>query len=942
MIHRTPSVPPTCGLRATARSERPRFASPATAAALVAVAVLAILAVAAPATAVEVVYATAHDPDHGNGSWPRFLVRPTGGATLFDVRTGPFDYPACLWRTDGTAAGTVPIPGCPQILGSRFEAIVDGRLFFPALRDDAIDLWTSDGTVAGTRPLTALAPGLGIHSLSFAGADDPLRVVVFADDGVHGFEPWASDGTVEGTRVLDLTPGEESTSTGYPAIFDGKLLLPVWTGGNIELWASDFTVEGTTPIAILPASHALYSPLATVAEGVVFVTRTADCVAHLWASDGTAAGTRELGNFPNYCGASLSLRYAFVEGPTALQDHVYFLADDGLHGREIWRTDGGVLTRVSELAPDEPFADPGLFFPGVLGGRLVFPADGGPGVGTELFATDGAPESTAVVADVCPGDCSGLPRETFPALGGGKLFFAADDGVHGLEAWMTDGTVAGTRMRADVCPGSCSSVTAGGNVSGYGFVLQVASDPIHGQEVWRSELTTGAMTRLTDFESPMPFHPDFVRFVDVAHGIVFAADDGLHGLELWVTDGTAAGTRLLANLVAEPGPVTEPPPPPHGFHGLATFHGGVVDLFWEPGAGGGAVATWIVEARSPGFGWTVVSTLEGNPPLPFARLSLEDDTPYTFRVRAENSVGVSAWSAPFHLTTLVSYDEDPCATGQGLCLQGGRFLVEVDWRNQHAGPSDPASGVGVPVEATDLSGYFWFFRPDNIELVVKVLDGTSINGFYWTFYGALSDVEYWITVTDLTSLERRTYHNPPGQVCGRGDTGSIASESAGAAGEVWAEVSVAATLPAWTDQPTDPVPPGARAVAFDAAPRTVRATSHPAQPCVADAETLCLLGGRFRVRVAWTDQHNGGSGVGSALPYADRTGFFTFFNPANVELVVKALDGRAVNGKIWFFYGALSDVGYTITVDDLADGHASRQYTNAPGSICGRADTGAF
>jgi hypothetical protein len=111
---------------------------------------------------------------------------------------------------------------------------------------------------------------------------------------------------------------------------------------------------------------------------------------------------------------------------------------------------------------------------------------------------------------------------------------------------------------------------------------------------------------------------------------------------------------------------------------------------------------------------------------------------------------------------------------------------------------------------------------------------------------------------------------------------------------------------------------------------------------VADDETLCLLDGMLAVTVDWTDHHNGGSGVGRARPYTDLTGFFWFFHPENVELVVKALDGRTVNGKIWVFYGALSDVGYTIRVENREDGHAVRTYTNPPGTICGNGDTAAF
>lgn len=78
--------------------------------------------------------------------------------------------------------------------------------------------------------------------------------------------------------------------------------------------------------------------------------------------------------------------------------------------------------------------------------------------------------------------------------------------------------------------------------------------------------------------------------------------------------------------------------------------------------------------------------------------------------------------------------------------------------------------------------------------------------------------------------------------------------------------------------------------------------------------------------------HNDRSGVSGAEPYADRTGFFWFFKPDNIELVVKVLDGTPVNGKTWVFYGALTDVGYTLTVTDTATGHAVERYVNEPGT----------
>jgi hypothetical protein len=98
-------------------------------------------------------------------------------------------------------------------------------------------------------------------------------------------------------------------------------------------------------------------------------------------------------------------------------------------------------------------------------------------------------------------------------------------------------------------------------------------------------------------------------------------------------------------------------------------------------------------------------------------------------------------------------------------VAGGRFSVTVAWRTPQG-----ATGAGAALAAGDRTGLFWFFREDNLELVVKALDGSGINGHWWFFYGALSDVEYTITVTDTVTGAVRTYHNPPGQMASRADT----------------------------------------------------------------------------------------------------------------------------------------------------------------------------
>lgn len=291
-------------------------------------------------------------------------------------------------------------------------------------------------------------------------------------------------------------------------------------------------------------------------------------------------------------------------------------------------------------------------------------------------------------------------------------------------------------------------------------------------------------------------------------------------------------------------------------------------------------------------------------------------------------VGATAWNvfaqARFNPFTARSLPGEPCSPGpEVLCLLDGRFAIEVDWRNQHAGGTE---GQGIAVQGTDKSGYFWFFNPVNIELIVKALDGRSVNGRFWIFWGALSDVEYTIRVTDTVSGDRRTYHNDPGDICGGADTSAFPTASPAAGPRV----------PEVVGSPWSVFP-----LTVPSAPPTHQ-SSPASAPCSPGPQALCLADGRFRVTVHWRNQHaNGTEGEGNATPYTGTSGFFWFFNEANVELIVKILDGRTINGRFWVFYGALSDVEYDITVTDTATG-LSKTYHNDPGNICGNADTGAF
>ncbi|HEV2062981.1 MAG TPA: trypsin-like peptidase domain-containing protein, partial [Thermoanaerobaculia bacterium] len=96
-------------------------------------------------------------------------------------------------------------------------------------------------------------------------------------------------------------------------------------------------------------------------------------------------------------------------------------------------------------------------------------------------------------------------------------------------------------------------------------------------------------------------------------------------------------------------------------------------------------------------------------------------------------------------------------------------------------------------------------------------------------------------------------------------------------------------------------------------------------PCTASATALCLSGGRFRVTAAWQTATASGDGMG--VQQTPDTGYFWFFNNANVEMVVKVLNGCSTNNRYWVFAGGLTNVRVAVSVTDTQNGNV-RTYVN--------------
>jgi glucose/arabinose dehydrogenase len=128
--------------------------------------------------------------------------------------------------------------------------------------------------------------------------------------------------------------------------------------------------------------------------------------------------------------------------------------------------------------------------------------------------------------------------------------------------------------------------------------------------------------------------------------------------------------------------------------------------------------------------------------------------------------------------------------------------------------------------------------------------------------------------------------------------------------------------------------------------RVARLSTQAAEPepepfvCEEGPATLCLAGGRFRVSATW--RSTAGAGAASVVPLTGDTGALWFFDDSNIEVLVKVLDGRAVNGNFWVFAAGLTDVEVSLEVADAATG-ARRAYTSSLGEPFRTiADTTAF
>jgi ELWxxDGT repeat protein len=445
-----------------------------------------------------------------------------------------------LWKSDGTAAGTVMVkdidPGSGGGLGSDFLTNVGGTLFFAATDGTTgLELWKSDGTAAGTVMVKDICTGGGSsHPSNLTNVNGTL--FFSADDGVHSEELWKSDGTAAGTvMVKDINSGAINTAPDHLTNVNGTLFFAARDATTgVELWKSDGTAAGTVRVKDIRPGSADSNPYSlTNVNGTLFFAANDGTTGYeLWKSNGTAAGTVRVNDIrPGSADSN-------PEELTNSNGTVFFSADDGTHGRELWKSDGTAAGTVLVKDINPGSAGSGAYSLTNPNGTLFFAANDGT-TGLELWKSDGTAAGTVLFKDINPGSASSYPGPLTNA--NGTLFFCASDGTTG-ELWKSDGTAAGTV--------AVSSVSASNLANVNGTLFFTGSDSTHGAELWKSDGTAAGTTLVKDINiRSLGSSASWYAHMTAANGLLFfSADDGVHGWELWKSDGTAAGTTLLKDI----------------------------------------------------------------------------------------------------------------------------------------------------------------------------------------------------------------------------------------------------------------------------------------------------------------------------------------------------------------------------------------------------------
>lgn len=482
----------------------------------------------------------------GAGSSNPRNITVLGSKALFSATDGVgVDTNSDLFVTDGIGSGTFELLDINSIGSSPIREIVAGAsewLISMETSATGAEIFKSNGTIAGTTLVKDIVPG--------SDSSNPSNLIAFgtnflfsASDPLLGEELFISNGTPGGTLVLhDLFPAVFSSFPDNPVSFGATIRFTAQTPNGERLFSTNGSSAGLAQLAELTiAGKTEDSDVEEVISHPDFVIFFAEDMPEgeeISRTDGTAAGTFLVKDIVPGKLAGLDDDVLHVSGKK-----IFFASRNTPDGNELWVSDGteAGTNQVKDIFPGANDSSPQNF--ATLNGKVYFAARA-PLIEKELFVTDGTEAGTILVKDI---HSSGESSPSNLTTVGNRIFFSAiDEASFQRTLFVTDGTTSGTLRVVDPTspnyPAEVSRITAFGDI-----VLFRAQHPVLGLELWRSDGTEQGTFVIKDLfpATQLSQLRDLVVAEDRAFFSVFNSGNG-DGL--FVTDGTLAGTGLVRSF----------------------------------------------------------------------------------------------------------------------------------------------------------------------------------------------------------------------------------------------------------------------------------------------------------------------------------------------------------------------------------------------------------